>query len=245
MRGRLVRARRRLLARVRGEDDLDALVAEGLQLGARVYVASQARLDRGRPWLITIEDDAVISPFVIVLAHDASLIGHTGFARLQRVVIGKRVVVGAGAIILPGTRIGEDSVVGAGAVVRGEIPPRSLVVGNPGKVVGDVSQLAAFHRVEAANRPKWPYQGWSKHSGITARRMREQRDALADGGPGFVAARPDFAWGPNGSVYGQDMPGAGDVPQSDSSVTPPVPEEPSTPGVRDESTPAAPEPEES
>jgi len=51
------------------------------------------------------------------------------------VVIGDDVWVGAGTIILRGSRIGEGSVVAAGAVVRGEIPPHSLAAGVPARVV--------------------------------------------------------------------------------------------------------------
>ena len=50
-------------------------------------------------------------------------------------VIGNRVFIGVGAMILPGAVIGDDCVVGAFSVVRGSIPAGSLVVGNPGKVV--------------------------------------------------------------------------------------------------------------
>ncbi|MGO4153392.1 acyltransferase [Cupriavidus sp. YAF13] len=59
----------------------------------------------------------------------------TGFIQAP-VVIGDFTFVGSGAIILPGTRIGKGCVIGAGSVVRGEIPDHSVVVGNPGRIVG-------------------------------------------------------------------------------------------------------------
>jgi acetyltransferase-like isoleucine patch superfamily enzyme len=46
--------------------------------------------------------------------------------------------VGARAVLLAGTRIGEGSVVGAAAVVRQEVPPFTIVAGNPARVVGQV-----------------------------------------------------------------------------------------------------------
>jgi maltose O-acetyltransferase len=194
---------RRALARARGEADLESLVAQGLDLGEGAYVARGAHIDTGRPWLITIGDEAVLSPGASVLAHDASLVHHTGYTRIARVVIGKRVMVGAGAIILPGTRIGDDSVIGAGAVVRGEIQPGSLVVGNPARVVGQVAAVAALQRAALADAPTWPYEGWSSASGITAERKLTQRRALADGVSGYVAARPAFT--PRGG--GGERPG--------------------------------------
>ena len=55
--------------------------------------------------------------------------------------IGDYVVVGIGAIVLNGARVGSGSVIGAGAVVteNTEIPPNSLVLGIPGKIIKEVS----------------------------------------------------------------------------------------------------------
>jgi hypothetical protein len=95
--------------------------------------------------------------------------------------------VGVGAVHQPGTNIGEDSVVGAGAVVHGEIPPGSLVVGNPAEV-SPLKSVVAWHRVSAARAPTWPDEGWTITSGITEARKREQREALVDAPSGFVPA---------------------------------------------------------
>jgi UDP-2-acetamido-3-amino-2,3-dideoxy-glucuronate N-acetyltransferase len=54
--------------------------------------------------------------------------------------IGKSVSIGANATIVCGIKIGEYSLIGAGAVVTKNIPPYSLVVGNPGKVIGNVDK---------------------------------------------------------------------------------------------------------
>ena len=48
--------------------------------------------------------------------------------------------IGANATILCGVTIGEYSLIGSGAVVTKDIPPFSLVVGNPGKIVGKVDK---------------------------------------------------------------------------------------------------------
>lgn len=50
-------------------------------------------------------------------------------------VIGHDVWIGYGAMILPGTHIGNGAIVGAGAVARGTIPPYAVVTGNPGTVI--------------------------------------------------------------------------------------------------------------
>ena len=58
-----------------------------------------------------------------------------GMAGSRPVVIGDGCFIGIGAVILPGSVIGDGAVVGAGAVVSGEVPPRTVVVGNPARVV--------------------------------------------------------------------------------------------------------------
>ena len=51
------------------------------------------------------------------------------------VEIGPGSWLGAGAIVLPGTRLGRNTVVGAGAVVRGDHPDHAVLAGVPAKVV--------------------------------------------------------------------------------------------------------------
>ena len=65
---------------------------------------------------------------------DDVTIGHAAVA--HGCTIGHRVLVGMGAILLNGAAIGEDSIVAAGTLVTEGtiIPPRSLVMGSPGKV---------------------------------------------------------------------------------------------------------------
>lgn len=50
-------------------------------------------------------------------------------------IIGNDVWLGQGARVLPGARIGDGVIVGAGAVIGGEVPPYSIVAGNPARVI--------------------------------------------------------------------------------------------------------------
>jgi maltose O-acetyltransferase len=171
---------RRVLARVRGQLDVGRLIAHGLQLGRGVYVAPTVYLDPGRPWLIEIGDETLIGPWVTVLAHDASTRIHTGHTLLGRVRIGARVYIGHGAIIMPGSTIGDEAVIGPGAVVQGVIPARSVAIGNPAEVVSDVASFAQRHREAIAHAPVWPIPGWTIGRGITSERKVAQREALSD-----------------------------------------------------------------
>lgn len=58
-----------------------------------------------------------------------------GWEAAEPITIGDNVWIGGGASIMPGVSIGEDSVIGAGSVVTRDVPPRSLAVGSPAKVL--------------------------------------------------------------------------------------------------------------
>lgn len=58
-----------------------------------------------------------------------------GYDDVKPVIIGDDVWLGRRVIILPGVTIGTGSVIGAGAVVARDIPPYSVAVGNPAKVI--------------------------------------------------------------------------------------------------------------
>ena len=77
-------------------------------------------------------------------------VGHSCI--LHGAEIGDRCLIGMGAILLAGSRIGEGSIIAAGAVVKENavIPPRSLVVGLPGRIVREVSPEQAASILESA-----------------------------------------------------------------------------------------------
>ncbi len=58
------------------------------------------------------------------------------------VVIGDNVWIGMGAVILKGVTIGENSVVAAGAIVTRDVPPNSVVAGNPARIVKSLTPEA-------------------------------------------------------------------------------------------------------
>jgi serine O-acetyltransferase len=58
-------------------------------------------------------------------------------------IIGDRVDIGCGAVLLGHIKIGADSVIGANSVVTRDVPPGALVVGNPARVVKSVAEAEA------------------------------------------------------------------------------------------------------
>ncbi len=62
-----------------------------------------------------------------------------GLETAKPIVIGNNVWIGAGAVILAGTVIREDSIIGAGSVVKGEIPTNVVAAGVPCKVLRNIT----------------------------------------------------------------------------------------------------------
>ncbi len=107
-------------------------------LGDRVFIGPNCTLfGAGR---IEIGDDVLISPGVVITSHQHSFEcierpRRDQPIRFDPVVIENDVWIGAGAIVLPGVRIGQGAVIGAGAVVTRDVPPRAVALGVPAEVM--------------------------------------------------------------------------------------------------------------
>jgi acetyltransferase-like isoleucine patch superfamily enzyme len=86
----------------------------------------------------TLEEHVFIAPCVVTT--NDNFMGRTeGRHELMKgATVRRGARVGGGVVICPGIEIGEEAFVGAGAVVTKDVPPRVLVVGNPGRVLRDV-----------------------------------------------------------------------------------------------------------
>jgi acetyltransferase-like isoleucine patch superfamily enzyme len=86
----------------------------------------------------TVEDNVFIAPRVVTT--NDNYMGRT--EKRHALVLGPTIRrgarVGGGAILLPGIEIGEEAFIGAGAVVLKDVPPRTVVVGNPARELRQV-----------------------------------------------------------------------------------------------------------
>ena len=169
------------MSRARGEQDVERLVQQGLELGAGAFIAKPVRIDPGFPWLVQIGEEATLGPGVEIIVHDASTKRTLGYSRLGPVSIGARAYIGARAVILPGTTVGKGAVVGAGSVVRGDVPANSVVYGNPAELRGSVAEHLEHHRLRMASATLLPAAGWTIPGGITRQRKQDMRALLAQG----------------------------------------------------------------
>lgn len=85
---------------------------------------------------ITIEDDVLIGPKVNLITESHPLHPSERKALMVKpIVIKRNAWIGAGATILPGVTVGENSVVAAGAVVNKDVPANTVVAGVPAKII--------------------------------------------------------------------------------------------------------------
>jgi len=99
-------------------------------------------IDDRNPELVTIGEGVAITTGVMILCHQRDLKNYKPDMYAMncpftegRVVIEDGAHIGIGAIIMPGVTIGKGAVIGAGSVVTKDIPPYSVAVGVPARVI--------------------------------------------------------------------------------------------------------------
>lgn len=99
-----------------------------------------------------VQDGAILhgDPGQSTILADYVTIGHRAVVHSAHIEPG--CLIGIGAIILDGVRVGAGSIVGAGSVVTKDVPERSLVVGVPAKILRSVSEAEVLDLIEHAKR---------------------------------------------------------------------------------------------
>lgn len=107
----------------------DTIVGAGTRIQAEAYITAYS----------TLEEDVFIAPCVVTT--NDNYMGRTERRKteMRGPTIRRSARVGGGAVLCPGIEIGEEAFVGAGAVVTKDVPPRKLVVGNPARILRDVT----------------------------------------------------------------------------------------------------------
>lgn len=131
-----------------------ALIRENNIIGNNVSVGSHTVIERENtiedgvrihshcfiPEFVVIKKKAWIGPRVTILN-----VLHPPCPKWEEcaksVIIEENVKIGGNVTILPRVRIGKNSLIGAGTVVTKDVPPDSVVVGNPGRVIKNIKDL--------------------------------------------------------------------------------------------------------
>jgi acetyltransferase-like isoleucine patch superfamily enzyme len=110
-------------------------IGNGVRLHSNVFV----------PELTVLEDFCWLGPNV-VFTNARYPATPTTKEELIGCYVEKGAKLGANATILPGIRIGAYALVGAGAVITSDVPAGAVVVGNPARVINQVSKIPAYSK---------------------------------------------------------------------------------------------------
>ncbi len=120
----------------------NVVISPDVILGNNVKVQNNVSIYTG----VICEDDVFLGPSMVFtnVTNPRSAIIRRG--QYERTVVKKGASIGANATIVCGNDIGEFAFIGAGTVVTKKIKPYALVVGNPGKQIGWMSEYG--HRLK-------------------------------------------------------------------------------------------------
>jgi phenylacetic acid degradation protein/carnitine operon protein CaiE len=150
-----------------------AAVTGNVIIGKDVYVGPGAAL-RGDWGQIIIEDGCNVQenciihmfPGVTVILKEAAHIGHG--AIIHGATIGKNCLVGMNAVIMDNVDLGDECIVGALCFIKADekIPSRSLIVGNPAKIIKQVSDEMMQWKTEGTKLyqqlPREMFDSWQE-----------------------------------------------------------------------------------
>lgn len=136
----------------------NCVIGEDCNLGQNVVVSPQVILGRNVKVQnnvsiytgVICEDDVFLGPSMVFtnVINPRSAVNRKN--EYKETIVEKGASIGANATIVCGNKIGKFALIGAGAVVTKEVKPYALVVGNPSKQIGWVSEYG--HRLQFDNQ---------------------------------------------------------------------------------------------
>lgn len=123
----------------------NVVVSPDVVLGNNVKVQNNVSIYTG----VICEDDVFLGPSMVFtnVINPRSAVNRRG--EYQKTLVEKGASIGANATIVCGHKIGSYAFIGAGAVVTKEVPPYALVVGNPARQTGWISEYG--HKLKFDN----------------------------------------------------------------------------------------------
>jgi UDP-2-acetamido-3-amino-2,3-dideoxy-glucuronate N-acetyltransferase len=130
-----------------------AIIGAGCSLGQNVFVASGVKIGRGSRIQnnvsiyagVICEEEVFLGPSMVFtnVSNPRSAISRKG--AYEKTLVCRGATIGANATIVCGNRIGRYAFIGAGAVITRDVPDYALVVGNPARQLGWMSEYG--HRL--------------------------------------------------------------------------------------------------
>jgi acetyltransferase-like isoleucine patch superfamily enzyme len=122
-------------------------IANGVRIHSQCFI----------PEYTVLEENCWIGPRVTITNAPFPRCQHMP-ACLLGVTVGREAKIGANVTLLPGVKIGERALIGAGAVVTKDIPPETVVIGNPGRPVKSIDDLLC-----PVGEPHSPYPSTARY----------------------------------------------------------------------------------
>lgn len=119
----------------------NVVVSPGVELGENVKVQNNVSIYTG----VICEDDVFLGPSMVFTNVINPRSGVNRRGQYTKTVVRKGATIGANATIVCGHDIGEYAFIGAGTVITKEVPAYALIVGNPGRQIGWMSEYG--HRL--------------------------------------------------------------------------------------------------
>jgi acetyltransferase-like isoleucine patch superfamily enzyme len=107
---------------------------KGYDIHPSVILERQINLDRLNQKGIHIGKNTLVASHVTILSHD-HVKRVNDMPYLTDTYIGENCLIGIGAIIMAGVKIGDQVIVGAGSVITKDVPSNTIAAGNPAKVI--------------------------------------------------------------------------------------------------------------
>ncbi len=123
---------------------------EGAVIHPDTSISLSSRLIGGRSEAIVVGERSLV-------AFKALLLARRPDGSVDPIKIGRHCFVGGGAVILPGVKVGDESIVAAGSVVHENVPERSIVAGNPARVIRENIEVGAFGCFTDASKNQHTY----------------------------------------------------------------------------------------
>lgn len=164
-------------------------VKKGMKVGKNFNRQTGTRLDPSNCWLIEIGDDVIMGNKVQLIAHDFSIMHHTGYAHFGRISIGDRVFIGANSTILMNVHIGNDVIIGAGSLVNKDIPDGCVAAGVPAKVICTTAEYIEKQNKLMARAPLYEKKDTYYSGKMTKQKQQEILHALDKSVDGVFFAR--------------------------------------------------------
>ena len=172
----LLRVTRMVRDRVQAARDPVGFVRRiGVTVGTGCRIVAPSRATFGsEPFMITLGDHVAIAAEARFITHDGGLWvfrpKYPDIDHVAPIVVHDNVMIGLGAVLMPGVEVGPNAVVAARAVVTRAVPPGTVVAGTPARVICTLDEYERNALPRAMHTARLPPA--ERRAAFLARRLR-------------------------------------------------------------------------